>query len=366
MKIFVHFNPQNILYLINRSNEFKQQQQEQQLQYSKTEDPFFDEMEIYARQGFMSVFIHEFDHILQGKRPSAEAPYTHPLAGNHINQEFIDYLFSQREIESRTAQLYYFLKRFANPELSLDNHIRYFVSELFQNYFFSHPETIAQLSPEIEPRFVAALTQELSKRFPHIAQRFNSSSTVPSPKPFQEVINRIKNYQVPQEITAKKQTIQKFAMPFHSTSGDRAEKIMQEGFHNPDFFEQFNEHFDTFFSDLSPEAQQELKDFVGEDYWYSTKDWDTPESDSMVEKLIELWMDENPDAHLIWATDTPNADYLSPHDPGILEFDENNRRLEPFLYDGYGTGYLHRRGPIPKEDFRSLSPQEIEEIISAP
>jgi len=150
------------------------------------------------------------------------------------------------------------------------------------------------------------------------------------------------------------------SFPYHSTSRDRAYKIIQEGFDGSWFGDHFQEHFYEFYEDLSDESKRKFEENY-EKFLYSSTDFEGKEFEAATERLAELWFEEHPNANLLWATDYPNTEFLD-MDPGIVEFQESPD-FRDLLSDSYGSGWIYEKEPgnIPGSLFRKLDISEIPE-----
>jgi hypothetical protein len=120
--------------------------------------------------------IHEIDHILQDrtKRPSMQSEYTHPLykkeGGADIysdegREQYMKYLLSQREIESVTTALYYYLREVVNREFDFETAIDVYVN--------THMRISDVLDQDFANQYKSILTTELIRRFPHIREIYD-------------------------------------------------------------------------------------------------------------------------------------------------------------------------------------------------
>jgi hypothetical protein len=129
------------------------------------------------------------------------------------------------------------------------------------------------------------------------------------------------------------------AAPFHCTDPDKAERILSEGFDGDVWIDYFEEHFDSFYNSLTPKHQAVIDEMVES---HPKPLWERPErlKDQVIEKLQQLWYDENPKAAVIWAThNSPDHNY-GEH---ALEVDTSG--MDDFLSDqNGGTAYRYDLG----------------------
>lgn len=128
------------------------------------ENPEIIQQDRYVEK-FISTFIHEYDHILQTDRPSINSEYTYPdknWLGKYDLRKGAKYLMSQREIESVAAEIYYRFKRSNKAGLSLQMLIERFVNSQLGTF----GPGIERVNPDIRSQLIAALSNEIQKRFP--------------------------------------------------------------------------------------------------------------------------------------------------------------------------------------------------------
>lgn len=162
----------------------------------------------------------------------------------------------------------------------------------------------------------------------------------------------------------------RLAMPpygYHRTDPSKVGPILSEGFHGDISPEYFEEHFDTFYGDLSDAGRKAVDEaaiaagydpdevefgFSGDRYG---RRWD-----AVVEALMGAWYDDHPDDRLIWVSSDPLGTEFG---DSALEVDLEG--MPDFLNDySYGLAHRYTLQPgeenIPASRFRHIPEEELE------
>ena len=160
------------------------------------------------------------------------------------------------------------------------------------------------------------------------------------------------------------------AMPpygYHRTDPAKVERIQSEGFHGDIAPEYFDEYFDMFYGDLSPDRRGRV-DAASIAAGYDPDKvelglWDDRYGDRWertVDALMEAWYDEHPQDRLVWVSSDPLGDEF-----GDSAFEVDLSGMPEFLNDyTYGLAHRYTLQPgeenIPAPRFRHIPEQELE------